>query len=107
MPPILSYRVERYEHEGPLLRIKLTIVFQDNSCLHVKEYRFGDGSRKYAYHWVAASGTMLVRWDNAEHWPEIPTFPHHKHIASDSEVKPSTETGLEAVLKVIAASLAK
>lgn len=105
MPPITEYRVDLYEHEGPLLRLKLQISFEDKSKLHVKEYRFLDGTRKYAYQWSEADGTLKIRWDNAEHWPTIPTFPHHKHIASDSQVSPSTETALEQVLKIIVASL--
>lgn len=104
MPPVVSYQIETYEHEGPLLRAKIQIVLVDGGILHVKEYRFSDGSHKYAYHWAAADGVLKIRWDNAEHWPEIPTFPHHKHIGSANSVQASTETGLEAVLKQIAAS---
>jgi len=104
MPPIASYRIDRYEHEGPLLRIKLQLDFTDGSLLHLKEYRFTDGSRKYAYHWTSSDGALRVRWDNADHWPHIPTFPHHKHIGTSTNVQPSTETGLESVLKYIAAS---
>ena len=101
MPPIVNYRIDRYEHEGALLRINLQILFVDNSVLRVKEYRFLDGSRKYSYHWADADAVLKIRWDNAEHWPDIPTFPHHKHIGTDSNVQVSTETGLESVLKQI------
>lgn len=103
MPPIVGYRIELYEHEGPLLRVKIQLAFVDKSKLHVKEYRFTDGSRKYAYHWTDADGILKIRWDNAEHWPEIPTFPHHKHIGNDSQIQASTDISLEAVLKRIAA----
>lgn len=106
MPPIVGYRVEIYEHEGPLLRLKVQIVFADNSKLHVKEYRFSDGSHKYAYQWTEADGKLKVRWDNAEHWPNIPTFPHHKHIGNSTQAVSSTETSLEHVLKQIVVNLA-
>lgn len=104
MPPITEYRIELYEHEGPLLRLKLQIILEDNSKLHVKEYRFSDETHKYAYQWSEADGTLKIRWDNAEHWPNIPTFPHHKHIGGDTQVFPATETALEQVLKLIVAS---
>jgi len=35
------------------------------------------------YHWQAADGSMIARWDNAAHWPSIPTFPHHVHRGGD------------------------
>jgi len=102
MPPVVSYRVARYEHEGPLLRINLSLELVDGSTLYVKEYRFSDGSRKYSFHWVDADGGLIIRWDNAEHWPDIATFPHHKHLGTEALPRPSTETSLDAVLQVIA-----
>ena len=104
MPPIERYQVDRYEHEGLLLRIKLQIVFIDRSILHVKEYRFADRSRKYAYHWADPDGSLKIRWDNAEHWPEIATFPHHKHVGTSSGACAATETSFEAVLHRIVAN---
>lgn len=103
-PPVLSFQVELYEHESPILRFKATVAFTNGSRLRIKEYRFSDGSRKYAYHWETADGSLLARWDNAEHWPQIATFPHHKHLGTDNEVEASTETDLESVLKHIAVS---
>lgn len=105
MPPIERYQIEMYEHEGLLLRIKLHIVLIDGSILHVKEYRFADLSRKYAYHWADSDGSLKIRWDNAEHWPEIATFPHHKHIGLNNLPCASTETSFEAVLNQIVTSL--
>ena len=102
MPPVVDYQVELYEHETPLLRFKATIFFLDSSRLRIKEYRFIDGSRKYAFHWESVDGGLKVRWDNAEHWPDVSTFPHHKHLANADNVQPSIETGLEDILKYIA-----
>lgn len=105
MPPVTDYQVELYEHETPLLRFKATVFFIDSSRLRIKEYRFIDGSRKYAFHWESADGVLIVRWDNADHWPNLPTFPHHKHLVNSDNVQPSAETGLEDVLKYIAAHI--
>ena len=107
MPPVKSYRVDLYEHEFPLFRIKITLTFTDDSRLYIKEYRFTDGSRKYAFHWETAGGDLIVRWDNAEHWHNISTFPHHKHVGTANNVLPSTETALEAVLQIIASEQPK
>ncbi len=101
-PPVVNFQIGVYEREGALLRLKIRIFFVDKSVLHVKEHRFSDGSRKYAYHWEDVHGTMAIRWDNAPHYPDIPTFPYHKHVGDDQAVYPSTETDLDAVLKQIA-----
>lgn len=34
----------------------------------------------YRYHFQEADGTLVFRYDNAAHHPEIETFPHHKHV---------------------------
>ena len=105
MPIVSDCQVEMYEHESFLFRFKATVIFVDCSKLRIKEYRFSDGSRKYAYHWESADGILKIRWDNAEHWPNVPTFPHHKHLDSSDNVHPSTETDLEDVLKHIASNI--
>jgi hypothetical protein len=42
---------------------------------------------------------MILRYDNAPHHREIPTFPHHKHFRSN--IQPSKEMGLAEVLSEI------
>jgi hypothetical protein len=105
MPTVTDYQIELYEHESSLFRFKATVILVDGSKLRIKEYRFSDGSRKYAYHWESADGILKTRWDNAEHWPNVSTYPHHKHQDSSDNVQPSTETGLEDVLKHIASHI--
>ena len=104
-PPITDYHVELYEHESPLFRFKATLFFIDSSRLRIKEYLFADGSRKYSFHWESEEGILKVRWDNAEHWLNVSTFPHHKHLYNCDGVQPSTDTALEDVLKIIKAQL--
>jgi hypothetical protein len=102
---VIDYQIHLYEHESSLLRFKATVIIVDGSRLQIKEYRFSDGSRKYAYHWESAVGILKIRWDNAEHWPNVSTFPHHKHFDDSDNVQPSTETCLEDVLKQIASHI--
>ena len=45
---------------------------------------FGKGFRSYSYH-IQKDGKMVRRWDNAPHWPEMKTFPHHFHMNSEKE----------------------
>ncbi len=104
-PPIDHYQIQQYDHEAQLFRLKMVIHMVDGSQLFVKEYRFQDQSRKYAYQWQNQQGELLIRWDNAPHWQQIATFPHHKHIQNSQNVHPSTETSLENILMHIASQL--
>jgi hypothetical protein len=84
---IKSFQVLLYEQEGELFRFKAELIFKDESKIFIKEYVFKGSERKYAYH-----------------WPDILTFPHHKHI--NSAVDASSETSLADVLEVIVKTLA-
>jgi len=96
---IKSFQVHLYEQEGPLFRFKAELQLQDDSKIFIKEYVFKNNDRKYAYHWTDASGNLICRWDNASHWPDISTFPHHKHI--DNDIEESTETSFSDVLESV------
>lgn len=96
---VKSFCVSLYEQEGGILRFKAEITFRNDSKLFIKEYVFENKERKYAYHWADASGNLICRWDNAKHWPDISTSPHHKHTRS--QVLESTETSVSDVLNRI------
>ncbi|BCV22964.1 toxin-antitoxin system TumE family protein [Moorella sp. Hama-1] len=97
---IKSYAVELFERETNRRRLKATITFIDESKLFVKDYSFGS-ERKYSFHWVDKYGRLIVRWDNAPHWRQIATFPHHKHVCSHEKVEPSLEMELSEILTAI------
>nr|VFK41855.1 MAG: hypothetical protein BECKSD772F_GA0070984_11075 [Candidatus Kentron sp. SD]VFK47761.1 MAG: hypothetical protein BECKSD772E_GA0070983_11055 [Candidatus Kentron sp. SD] len=61
-------------------RLKAQIVFRDGSLLHIRQIILGEAVYKYAFHWQDATGQLLCRWENAPHWPETVTHPHHKHV---------------------------
>jgi len=69
----------------------------------IKEYVFENKERKYSYHWTDASGNLICRWGNANHWQGISTSPHHKHTGS--EIFESTETSIGDVLNRISEKL--
>lgn len=100
---IKSFQVLLYEKEGEIFRFKAEMTFKDESKIFIKEYVFKGSERKYAYHWTDPSGNLICRWDNAAHWPDIITFPHHKHI--NGAVDASSETSLADVLGVIVKTL--
>ena len=82
-------------------RLKLSLVFRNGTELHVRDTILDGQRRKDAFHWQNAAGQLLMRWDNAAHWPQIDTYPHHKHVGENGEVGASDATSLEEVLAVI------
>jgi Family of unknown function (DUF6516) len=102
---IRSYEVVQYEIANLNSRLKLKIVFANGTELYVRDILLDGRRRKYAFHWQEGSGRLIARWDNAAHWPEIRTFPHHKHIGEAGQVVASEGTTLDEVLVVIRATM--
>ena len=75
--------------------LRISAILRDESHLELRDYLFADGSRKYAYHWMEADGALRRRWDNAPHYPDIATVPHHVHIPGAEPSQPSAVTNLE------------
>lgn len=87
---------------GAILRVDL--CFYNGSQLSVVEEVERIGHRDvrriaYKFHYQRADGTMIFRYDNAPHYPGVPTFPHHKHVG-DSVVA-AEEPDLSDVLREI------
>ena len=97
---IKDYQIDLWENEPTTYRFKAKIVFKDHSFLIVRDYLFPSG-RKYAYHWQRENGELIIRWDNAGHWQNIITYPHHKHVDSPENVVESTAVWIEDILEII------
>jgi hypothetical protein len=41
-------------------------------------------SLDYRYHCQDAQNRLLFRYDNAPHFPDLASFPHHKHLPDDT-----------------------
>jgi hypothetical protein len=83
---IASWKIIEYDQDGPNLRHKVEFEFTDGSRLFVRQIVLKEFTFQYAYHWQDKEGHLRVRWDNAPHWPDTPTQPHHKHIMSGDKV---------------------
>jgi len=86
------------EEDIQVLYVRATLI--DKSILFVRELATKTES-KYSYHWQSKTKKLICRWDNAPHYPNVKTFPHHKHDGSKQNVLPSKEITLEKVLEVI------
>jgi len=104
---IHSYQVEQFEQNGTNLRFRMSIVFKNGSQLFVKEIIINGVKRKYAYHWVNRYGGLICRWDNAPDWPEIETFPHHRHVKKENRVEASENIEFSAILNEIILAMRK
>jgi hypothetical protein len=96
-----SWRVIRYEREGSAYLLHISALLRDNSRLDLRDYVFADGSRKYAYHWMEPDGALRRRWDNAPHWPDLATAPHHVHITDQGKPESSVITNIHDLLEFL------
>ena len=55
---------------------------------------------KYRYHLQKPDETLLVRWDNVPHHPQVSTFPHHRHEANGA-VHESVDMDIPQAMKAI------
>lgn len=96
---IADVKIEDFRRFESAYSLVAVITFIDESVLHIKDYLFVDGRRKYSYHWQDNSGKLITRWDNSPHHPQVHTFPHHKHLPES--VEPSHERQLIDIFQVI------
>ena len=101
-PYILSKSLEYEDRGGVALLIKGKIIFDNLSELHFREIvtftiAYLPDKIAYSYHYQDKEKVLIFRYDNAEHHPEIPSYPHHKHI-SKSNIEASGEIFLAEVL---------
>lgn len=77
-----SYVEEILTSERANLRIRLR--FQNGCLLEINEAIIVEnGALKtlgYRYHLQIAGNELAFRYDNAPHFPDLPSFPHHKHL---------------------------
>ncbi len=82
--------IERYEEEilnykRANLRIRLrfngTYLLEINEAIIVTDDRleFLD----YRYHFQDERNQLIFRYDSTPHFPNLPNFPHHKHLPDD------------------------
>ena len=76
-------------HDGLLLDFGEVIILRNRRIVKLR----------YAYHYQNESDEVIFRYDNAPHYPNLPTHPHHKHVGST--VEPSQAPDLSEVLREI------
>ena len=91
--------VERYEEEiltSIRANLRIRLRFAQTHLLEINEaIVITDNQLKfldYRYHFQDERNCLVFRYDSTPHFPDISTFPHHKHLPNDviSSHKPET-----------------
>lgn len=87
--------------------VRIRMALSNGDFLEVAEYFVMQGSecitRRYRYQWMDAERRELRRrWDNVEHYPDLPNFPHHVHIGEERNVEPGENLSIVQLLDVLA-----
>jgi hypothetical protein len=53
-----------------LLSVSEALVIVDNQITYID----------YRYHFQDEQNSLIYRYDSTPHFPNLPTFPHHKHL---------------------------
>ncbi len=77
---------------GDFLEVAEYFVVEEEHC----------ATRRYRYQWTDESQQVLrKRWDNVEHFPELPNFPHHVHVGDESRVEPGLPLSIIELVDLI------
>jgi len=59
-------------------------------------------TKRYRYQWMDESQRVLrKRWDDVEHFPDLPNFSHHVHVGEETRVEPSQSLSIVELLDLI------
>jgi hypothetical protein len=99
---------EKVWSERGYVRIRATL--SNGDFLEVAEYFVFEGDRRvtcrYRYQWMDGDCQILrKRWDNVEHYPDLPNFPHHVHIGSEGNVVSGKSMGIIELLDGLSGEL--
>jgi len=79
--------VELYEEEifsGNRANLRIRIRFDSGNLLEINEAvavtEDKIRSLQYRYHFQDKNNTLVFRYDNTPHYPDLEKFPHHKHV---------------------------
>lgn len=104
---VSRYEIIREQFTSLNAQIRVRLTFSDDSHLEFSEFLRSNRSGgidvvTYSYHWMDDQRRLIMRWDNAEHYPLLPGFPYHIHDGDEKNVQPSEPMSLVEVLDHIA-----
>ena len=101
--------VEHYEEEylaSDRVNLRIRIRFATGYLLELNEAAILEGGNirhlGYRYHFQDTKNQLIFRYDNTPHYPNLKSFPHHKHAKRKviAVEKPSIPNVLEEVTSI-------
>jgi hypothetical protein len=77
-----------------ILKVNEAVVIEMEMLRHLR----------YRYHFQDRENHLLLRYDNTPHFPDLESFPHHKHLGN--EVKSCEKPSIPQVVEEIKLHLA-
>lgn len=100
----MAVYVEQYQEEiltESRVNLRLRLRFENEHLLAINEAVVVEGNKLkclgYRYHLQDGGNKMMFRYDDTPHFPDLATFPHHKHWLDD--VLPSSKPAVIDVLE--------
>jgi hypothetical protein len=100
---------ERALPEQGFFRARLTLANGDFA--EVSEYFVSEEGRirtvEYRHQWMdVARQELRKRWNNAEHHPDLPSFPDHVHVGGERCVEPGRPLSIVEWVDIVERELA-
>lgn len=107
---IVAYEVIRERTSVQDAYIRMLITFSDGSRMEAVEFirltpEQGPVVERYSFHWMDSENRLIVRWDNAPHYADLPGYPDHVHRGNESEAVPGEPMNFHKVLDAIGLEL--
>jgi hypothetical protein len=95
--------IERYEEEilsSNRINLRIRIRFKSGHLFELNEAAIvvvGQFERlNYRYHFQDNQNNLVFRYDNTPHFPDLESFPHHKHL-SDTVISSEEPSAIMAI----------
>ena len=86
-PAVASYQVIRKDIAMVDGKMRIKAVLSNDETFDFFIYIVESNRQlileKYSFHWQDKEGCLLIRMDNAPHFPDLPNAPHHVHKGKD------------------------
>lgn len=83
---LYSFSLELDKRTPYIGLVRGNLYFIDGSALFFREFLNVESEivrLMYVYHYQDSDGKLIFRYDNAPHYPQLESFPHHKHFGSN------------------------
>ena len=104
LPIVSTFNVTLDRRASHVGLIRGDVYFLNGSRLHFRELVEIKGTisrRMYSYHYQDADHTLIFRYDDTPHHPDLSAFPYHKHDGDEAHVIAAIPPDLQEVLAEI------